>query len=122
MRRALTLPLVLMAACFVLTTGCAGRAADGGDGKSTDGPAKGATTGTPADTKGGTGGGGDAVAIANPASKNCIDKGGKVELKDSPDGQFGVCVFSDGSRCEEWAFVRNQCEVGKCFEDDGKCE
>ena len=48
--------------------------------------------------------------IANPASKNCIDKGGKLDIRtDSSGGQFGVCVFPNGKECEEWALMRGQC-------------
>ncbi|MEA3339639.1 MAG: DUF333 domain-containing protein [Chloroflexota bacterium] len=28
-------------------------------------------------------------------------------------GEYGVCVFSDGSECEEWAFFRGECEPGE---------
>jgi uncharacterized protein len=48
--------------------------------------------------------------IANPASKNCIDKGGKLDIRtDSSGGQFGMCVFPNGKTCEEWALMRGQC-------------
>jgi len=62
------------------------------------------------------------VLIANPASENCVKKGGVVELRTEPAGQFGVCVFPDGSRCEEWRFFREECKQGECKADDGKCE
>jgi putative hemolysin len=60
--------------------------------------------------------------IANPASVNCEKKGGKLEMRTEPAGQFGVCVFPDGSRCEEWRFFRDECKQGECRADDGKCE
>ena len=48
--------------------------------------------------------------IANPASKNCIDKGGKLDIRtESSGGQFGVCLFPNGRECEEWALMRGQC-------------
>ena len=48
--------------------------------------------------------------IANPASKNCIDKSGKLDIRTSGDGgQVGICVFPNGKECEEWAFMRGQC-------------
>lgn len=52
------------------------------------------------------------VGIANPASENCVAKGGKVEIIDTPAGQSGICVFPDGTRCEEWALLRGQCAPG----------
>lgn len=48
--------------------------------------------------------------IANPASLNCLQKGGRLEIRITADGsQYGACIFSDGSECEEWAFFRGQC-------------
>jgi uncharacterized protein len=53
------------------------------------------------------------VGIANPASENCIKQGGKVVIEKHPDGEVGICVFPDGSRCEEWALLRGQCKRGQ---------
>ena len=51
--------------------------------------------------------------LANPASTNCIDKGGTLEIERRPDGgQYGVCVFTDNYQCEEWAMFRGECRVG----------
>ena len=50
--------------------------------------------------------------LANPASTNCIDKGGRLEIVKGQSGESGMCVFSDGSRCEEWAFFRGECRPG----------
>ncbi|MFA6254908.1 MAG: DUF333 domain-containing protein [Patescibacteria group bacterium] len=51
------------------------------------------------------------VGIANPASVNCEQKGGTVEIKTADDGsQSGICKFSDGSECDEWAFYRGECQ------------
>ena len=48
--------------------------------------------------------------IANPASVNCEEKGGTVDIRTDLDGsQTGYCKFSDGSECEEWAFYRGEC-------------
>ncbi len=48
--------------------------------------------------------------IANPASVYCEEHGGKLEIRtDSSGGQVGICIFSDGSECEEWAYFRGQC-------------
>ncbi len=64
-------------------------------------PASGATT-TP-----------DSSQIANPASVNCEQKGGKVEIHTAPDGsQSGVCVFPNGKECDEWAFFKGECTSG----------
>jgi len=51
--------------------------------------------------------------LANPASQNCVEKGGKLVIEQQPDGgQYGVCVFGDNRQCEEWALMRGECPVG----------
>lgn len=53
------------------------------------------------------------VGLANPASTNCIDQGGTVDIRERGDGgQYGVCVFDDNRQCEEWAMLRGDCPVG----------
>ena len=52
-------------------------------------------------------------ALANPASTNCIDKGGRLVIeKNGAGGQFGVCLFPDNLQCEEWAMLRGECRTG----------
>ncbi len=52
--------------------------------------------------------------MANPASVYCEQNGGKLELKqDSAGGAAGMCVFRDGSRCDEWAYFRGECKPGE---------
>jgi len=54
--------------------------------------------------------GGDSAGIANPASVYCADNGGKLEnRKDKDGGEYGVCLFQDGSECDEWQFYRGEC-------------
>lgn len=49
--------------------------------------------------------------IANPASVYCQEQGGKSQIITAGDGsQSGDCVFSDGSKCDEWAFFRHECQ------------
>jgi putative hemolysin len=50
------------------------------------------------------------IQIANPASLNCIEKGGKLSIVDKPEGQVGMCALSDGTVCEEWAYFRGECQ------------
>jgi putative hemolysin len=53
------------------------------------------------------------VALANPASQNCVDKGGSLSIeKNGKGGQFGVCMFADNLQCEEWAMMRGACRTG----------
>ena len=51
--------------------------------------------------------------LANPASVNCVQKGNRLEIRTAADGgQVGICIFPDGSECEEWAFFRGECGPG----------
>jgi hypothetical protein len=51
--------------------------------------------------------------MANPASVYCLDQGGKLSIrKDSSGGEYGICVFDDGSECDEWKFFRKECTKG----------
>lgn len=54
----------------------------------------------------------ESAKIANPASENCIQKGGTLEIRQAKNGQYGVCYFEDNRQCEEWALFRGQCPVG----------
>ncbi|HSQ26014.1 MAG TPA: DUF333 domain-containing protein, partial [Anaerolineales bacterium] len=48
--------------------------------------------------------------IANPASVYCEQNGNTLEIHTAADGsQSGVCVFPDGSTCDEWAYFRGEC-------------
>jgi putative hemolysin len=51
--------------------------------------------------------------MPNPASVYCTQHGNKLEIKTAADGsQSGVCVFPDGSACDEWAYYRGECGPG----------
>ncbi len=53
------------------------------------------------------------VGLPNPASVYCEEQGGTLELRtDADGGQYGVCIFADGSECEEWAYFREECQPG----------
>ena len=53
-----------------------------------------------------------AANMANPASVHCEEQGGKVEIRESEAGQYGICIFPDGSGCDEWALFRGICKHG----------
>ena len=55
---------------------------------------------------------GTSVGLANPASQNCIAKGGNLEMRTNKNGQYGVCLFEDNRQCEEWALMRGDCPEG----------
>ncbi len=48
--------------------------------------------------------------LPNPASVYCEQQGYRLEIRTAQDGsQSGVCIFPDGSECDEWAFYRHEC-------------
>jgi putative hemolysin len=50
------------------------------------------------------------AGLPNPASVNCEQNGNKLEIRTATDGsQSGICIFPDGSSCEEWAYFRGEC-------------
>ena len=52
--------------------------------------------------------------IANPASVYCEENGGTLEIETAEDGsQGGICLFDDGSYCEEWSYYRGECHAGE---------
>ena len=62
-------------------------------------------TNTPADEN---------VGMANPASVYCEENGGTLEIETAEDGSQGwICLFEDGSYCEEWAYQRWECKPGE---------
>lgn len=53
------------------------------------------------------------VNMPNPASVYCAQHGNKLEIHTATDGsQSGVCVFPDGSTCDEWSYFRGECGFG----------
>ena len=55
----------------------------------------------------------DVADMPNPASAFCEEQGGRVDIRTGDEGgQVGVCVFTDGSECDEWAFFRGECAPG----------
>ncbi|MCK9581532.1 MAG: DUF333 domain-containing protein [Methanoregula sp.] len=55
-----------------------------------------------------------AIGMANPASVACGDAGGKTEImKDATGAEYGMCTFTNGTSCEEWALFRGEgCNAG----------
>jgi len=45
--------------------------------------------------------------IANPASVYCEENGGTLNLDE------WLCMFEDGSYCEEWSYYNNECQPGE---------
>jgi len=51
------------------------------------------------------------VGLANPASVYCREQGGTLRIKETEEGQQGICVLPDGTECEEWEYFRGTCPV-----------
>ena len=50
------------------------------------------------------------ASMPNPASVYCTQQGNKLEILTAADGsQNGICIFPDGSACDEWAYYRGEC-------------
>ncbi len=50
------------------------------------------------------------ASMPNPASVYCTQNGNNLEIRTAADGgQEGVCIFPDGSTCDEWAYYRGEC-------------
>lgn len=62
-------------------------------------------------------------SFGNPASEYCIQQGGTIQIRTMPnESQYGVCVFLDGSECEEWKFYRGECHPGTNFQYKLSCQ
>jgi putative hemolysin len=62
-----------------------------------------------------------ASAIPNPAAEFCVKCGYKLQIRTDPQGgQYGVCVFPDGSECHEWAYYR-KCNAPQNCDGDCNC-
>jgi len=49
------------------------------------------------------------AGLANPASVNCVNMGGTLDIKkDAGGNEYGMCTFSNGTSCEEWALYRGE--------------
>jgi putative hemolysin len=47
--------------------------------------------------------------ISNPAGFYCHDLGYKTRINETPEGQEGICIFPDGSECDDWSFYAGLC-------------
>jgi putative hemolysin len=44
-----------------------------------------------------------------PASAYVLFLGYKEEIRTNQNGEYGVCIFPDGSECNSWEFYRGTC-------------
>jgi len=57
------------------------------------------------------------IGMPNPASFYCQELGYQLEMRETEEGTQGVCVFFDGSECEEWDLL-----AGRCGQEKSYCE
>ena len=64
--------------------------------------------------------------MSNPAATFCVQNGGRIDIRKETSGEAGYCVFSDGSECDEWSFMRGECAKAEitCRNQcgDGTCQ
>lgn len=49
------------------------------------------------------------IGMANPAAIYCTTLGYDIRLEKDSTGTYGVCVFPDGTDCDEWSFYDGSC-------------
>jgi C1A family cysteine protease len=47
--------------------------------------------------------------MADPAAVYCRELAYEYRVVDTDEGQHGICVFPDGSRCDAWGFLEGKC-------------
>ena len=57
------------------------------------------------------------IGMPNPASFYCQEMGYQLDMRETDQGTVGMCVFHDGSECEEWDFL-----AGRCGQSYSYCE
>ncbi len=56
------------------------------------------------------------TGLANPASVYCQGLGYKEETRENELGQYGICIFPDGTECDTWDFL-----AGRCSQEHSYC-
>lgn len=55
------------------------------------------------------------IGMPNPASFYCQELGYQLETRETDQGTQGICIFFDGTECEEWDFLAGRCGQEKSF-------
>jgi putative hemolysin len=56
---------------------------------------------------------GSGVGLPNPAAVYCQSQGHTYDIRtDAGGGQYGVCLFADGTECGGWDYYRGHCHPG----------
>jgi len=49
------------------------------------------------------------IGMPNPASFYCQEMGYELDMRENDQGTEGICVFPNGTECEEWEFLSGGC-------------
>ncbi len=49
------------------------------------------------------------IGMPNPASFYCQEMGYGLDMRENDQGTEGICVFPNGTECEEWEFLAGGC-------------
>jgi len=58
---------------------------------------------------------GSGLGMTNPAAVYCQELGYEYRVVDTGQGQSGICIFPDGSQCNEWGFLQGKCGQGYSY-------
>ena len=67
------------------------------------------------------------TGLANPSATFCVEQGYTYDIRTTPNGQSGYCVFNDSTECEGWDYFRGECDIDsastcKNLCGDGECQ
>lgn|GEM_PF-5371526 len=52
--------------------------------------------------------------LANPATTKCFAEKLGLKKYQTATGVSNICIFDDGTECDEWAYFRGECKKGDC--------
>jgi len=55
------------------------------------------------------------TGLANPAAVKCEEDNGTLESYQTEAGEAALCIFTDGSICNQWSYFRGDCQPKQCF-------
>lgn len=55
------------------------------------------------------------IGVPNPASFYCQEMGYELEMRETEAGTEGICIFPNGTECEEWEFLAGGCFIEWSF-------
>lgn len=53
--------------------------------------------------------------LVDPSAVYCEELGYEWTIGETPEGEFGICKFPDGSTCDSWDFLEGKCGEGYSY-------